>query len=471
MNRVALINVVGLTQKILENEKLFLSKWAKSKAINTIVPVIPAVTCSAQSTYLTGLWPSQHGIVGNGWYNKEQSEVQFWKQSNALVQGEKIWETAKKINASFTCANTFWWYNMYSSVDYAITPRPQYRADGRKIPDCHSSPSELRDTLQEKLGVFPLFDFWGPNTSIKSSQWIAEASKIIENEFEPTLQLVYIPHLDYCMQKNEFDSPCVQNDIQDLDILLKELIQYFENRNVEPILISEYGIVPVDSPIHINRILRKKGFLSIRKEGQKEYLDAGASKAFAVSDHQIAHIYIKDSSLINSIKSELENIHGIMRVLDRKEQSKYRLDHSRSGDLVLLAEENHWFTYYFWENNQYAPDYAKTVDIHRKPGYDPIEMFFDQNQQFLKAKIGIKLLKKKIGMRTLMDFIPLDASLAKGSHGIAPTSDKDKPVLISNEKFQSLKAIDIKNIILKNIFDEKISTKCEVVETCDTLQV
>ena len=229
MKRIAAINVVGLSSHLIGEYMPRLKRWMDQNAeLSTIQAVLPAVTCTAQSTYLTGKTPAEHGIVANGWYFREECEVKLWRQSNKLVQAEKIWDKAKRHNPDFTCANMFWWYNMYSNVDYSVTPRPQYLADGRKMPDCYSHPASLRDELQEKLGIFPLFSFWGPNTSIKSSRWIADAAKIVYEKHEPTLTLIYLPHLDYCLQKFDHDSPAVQKDLQAIDEVVHDLIQFFE---------------------------------------------------------------------------------------------------------------------------------------------------------------------------------------------------------------------------------------------------
>jgi predicted AlkP superfamily pyrophosphatase or phosphodiesterase len=434
MQKTVVINIVGLTSRLIGKHTPFLNHWIKQNKSVQIKPVLPAVTCSAQSTYLTGKMPNDHGIVGNGWYFKEECEVKFWRQSNKLVQAPKIWEVAKKVNPSFTCANLFWWYNMYSSVDYSVTPRPNYLADGRKLPDIYSYPANLRDILQKRLGTFPLFDFWGPKTSIISSQWIAKAAKITENMYSPTLTLIYLPHLDYNLQRHGLNFDIIHKDLKEIDMVCKNLITFYERKGAQVILLSEYGITNVNQPVHLNRVLRKQGLLAIREERGLELLDAGASNAFAVADHQIAHIYLKDTSKSKQIKSLLNTVPGVEKVLTKKEQAKYNLDHDRSGDLVAIADKDSWFTYYYWLDDKKAPDFARTVDIHRKPGYDPAEMFMDESIKFLFPKIVGKLIKKKLGFRTLMDFIPLDASLIKGSHGRIPESEEDWPIIVSQNK-------------------------------------
>ncbi|WGQ11326.1 alkaline phosphatase family protein [Pedobacter gandavensis] len=454
MKQVAVINIVGLSTALLQHKELFLSKWLeKNGGIHSVSPVFPALTCTVQSTYLTGKWPSEHGIVGNGWYFKEEAEVKFWKQSNQLVQAPKIWDLAKELNPDFTCANMFWWYNMYSNADFSVTPRPQYRADGQKKPDCYSQPASLRDRLQERLGIFPLFDFWGPKTSIKSSKWIAEATKLVQEWHNPTLTLVYLPHLDYCCQKFDPAAPEVLKDLKEIDEVCKDLILFFEAKGIQPILLSEYGITAVHQPIHLNRILRNQGYLAIREENGLELLDAGVSAAFAVADHQIAHIYLNDPSLKGAVKSLLEQLPGVEKVLDEAGKKEYHIDHERAGELICIADKDSWFTYYYWLDDQKAPDFARMVDIHKKPGYDPAEMLLDPHKQLMIPRIVAKLLKKKLGFRTVMDFIGLDATVVKGSHGRVDVAAADQPVLIgAGIKGTNLKGTEVCPIILEAIF-------------------
>lgn len=449
MHKTVVIDIVGLSSSLIGEHTPFLKKYCGEKQLHTITPMLPAVTTSVQSTYLTGQWPSQHGIVGNGWYDRQESEIKFWKQSNKLVQGEKIWDRAKKADPSFTCSKMFWWYNMYSTADYSVTPRPNYLADGRKMPDCYSYPAELRDYLQKELGVFPLFQFWGPGANIKSTQWIADASILTDKKYDPRLTLIYLPHLDYCLQKFGNDLDLIRQDLTDIDRVVEQLVSYYKKKNARMILLSEYGITDVNHPVHINRVLRENGLLQIRTERGLELLDAGASQAFAVADHQIAHIYINNPALTTRVKNLVEKTKGVESVLDRAAQKTHHIDHERAGDLIAIADEKSWFTYYFWLNDDKAPDYARSVDIHKKPGYDPVEMFMTS-----KARAGYKLLRKKLGLRYVMDVIPLDARLIKGSHGRISTPATFHPVLVPDMDLQKkeLVATDIADIIWQHLY-------------------
>lgn len=452
MKKTVVIDVVGLSANLIGKYTPFLKRYIENKNLAAIAPMLPAVTTSVQSTYLTGKQPTEHGIVGNGWYDDVDAEIKFWKQSNKLVLVEKIWDKAKKEDPNFTCANLFWWYNMYSDVDYSVTPRPNYLADGRKLPDCYAQPAELRDILQEKLGQFPLFQFWGPGANIQSSRWIAEASMITEELYDPTLSLIYLPHLDYCLQKFGNDWPNISKDLGEIDTLIKDLVRFYEKRGANIIILSEYGIVPVNHPIHINRILREAGLLQIRIERDLELLDAGASKAFAVADHQVAHVYINDASVTEKVKGLLEKIPGIAIVLDQEDKKEYGINHARAGDFVLVADQKSWFTYYFWLDDAKAPDYARCVDIHKKPGYDPVEMFMSS-----KFRALYKLLRKKVGFRYVMDVIPLNANLVKGSHGSVNTPSEFHPVLITDPDLNnsSIQATEVYGLIWKSLHSEK----------------
>jgi predicted AlkP superfamily pyrophosphatase or phosphodiesterase len=463
MRPTIVINVVGLTPRMIGPDTPALRALAAAGAMRPLTATFPAVTCPAQTTYLTGLLPGDHGIVGNGWYFRELSEVLFWRQSNRLVAGERVWEAGRRRDPAFTCANMFWWYNMYSSADIGVTPRPAYPADGRKIPDCYTAPSELRDELTTRLGVFPLFSFWGPATSIKASEWIARSALHVRRERRPTLTLIYLPHLDYVLQRDGPNSPRVAGDLREVDALCGEIIEDARRDGAQVIVLSEYGITPVNRPIDINRALRRAGLIAVREELGREQLDPGASAAFAVADHQVAHVYVSAKERVAEVKSLIAAIPGVERVLDDSGKAKFGIDHPRSGELVAVADANSWFTYYYWLDDEKSPDYARTVDIHRKPGYDPVELFLDPSIRNPKLSIGWRLAKRALGMRTLMDVIPLDASLVKGSHG-RPTDDADDgAVLISSEADlvpqASIDATDVKQLILRHVFDDRQSAR------------
>ena len=452
----AVLLVVGLNQSLLGEHCPRLAAFARRGALRRLKPGLPAVTCSVQSSMLTGLPPRDHGIVGNGWYDRESAEVRFWKQSNHLVHGEKVWETARRRDPSITCANLFWWFNMYSSADYSVTPRPIYKADGRKIPDCYAEPSELRDHLQNQLGQFPLFHFWGPGSSIAASRWIADAALFVHQRHHPTLTLVYLPHLDYALQKLGPNHADIPKALAEIDDVVGGLIDYFEGNSVRVVICSEYGIEPVDDSVHINRLLREDGSIRVRMEEGHELLDPGASRALAVTDHQIAHVYVRAPTDLARYAQLCRGVPGVEQVLDRQAQADVGLDHPRSGDLVLVAQTGRWFSYDYWLDDAKAPDFARTVDIHRKPGYDPVELFLDPALRFPKLAVGWRLLKRKLGFHTLLDVIPLDPSLVRGSHGRTDQPPSQQPILITQDDLgdetNELPATAVRDVILDQLF-------------------
>jgi predicted AlkP superfamily pyrophosphatase or phosphodiesterase len=422
-----------------------------------LATVTPAVTCSVQSTFVTGTLPRDHGCVANGWYFRDLSEVWFWRQSNRLVHGEKVWEAARRRNPEFTCAKLFWWYNMYSSADWSVTPRPMYPADGRKIPDIYAHPSNLRDELNRLLGPFPLFRFWGPGADIASSAWIAAAARHVFATRAPTLTLVYLPHLDYNLQRLGPSDPGIGQDLERVDALCGELIDQADKAGAAITVLSEYGITDVAGVVFPNRALREAGLLRVRLELGRELLDAGASDAFAVCDHQVAHVYVRRVEDIAGVKGLLQALDGVEVVLDDEGKRALGLDHPNSGDLVAISHANRWFAYSYWPDDTRAPDFARTVDIHRKPGYDPVELFLDPRFRLPKLAVGWRLLKKSLGLRTLMDVIPLDTDLVKGSHGRVTDRIEDGPLLITSEPDLlpdgSIPATAVKDLILAHVFD------------------
>jgi predicted AlkP superfamily pyrophosphatase or phosphodiesterase len=456
MRPTIVILVVGLTPRHLGPHAPKLSALASAGAVRPLATVAPAVTCPVQATFLTGTLPRDHGIVANGWLFRDLMEVWLWRQSNRLVAGEKVWEAGKRRDPSFTTANLFWWYNMAASHDIGVAPRPIYKADGRKLPDCYTQPAELRDELKAELGSFPLFEFWGPATSIRSSRWIADAALHIRRTRAPTLTLVYLPHLDYDLQRFGPEAACTARSLAEIDGVAGDLIADAERDGARTIVLSEYGITPVSTPVHVNRALRRAGLLAVRTEDGGEILDVPQSRAFAVADHQIAHIYVADPGAIPTVRRLVADLPGVDSVLDRAGQGTLALDHGRSGELVAIARADAWFTYYYWLDDRCAPDFARLVEIHRKPGYDPAELFLDPAIRLPRLALGWRLARRALGFRTLMDLVPLDAGLVKGSHGRLGDDERDGPVFISSDRRLvpdgPVAATAVKDAILAHVF-------------------
>ena len=449
MSPLVLLNVVGLTQRLLPLAPR-LHALAESGWSVTLNEVIPAVTCTAQATMLTGRSPEEHGIVGNGWLCRDTGEVRFWQQSNRLLQAEPIYATARRRaqqrGRSFKCAKLFWWFNQGAAVDISVTPKPHYGADGNKVFSITGRPEGLTDRLERELGPFPFHTFWGPMAGLPCTQWIARCAAAVLRDERPDLTLVYLPHLDYDPQRlgpRVCDWPRL---VGELDAACEPLLDAARVVGARVWVISEYGHVEVRRVVAPNRALRHAGFLKVRLGPFGEQLETFESRAFAVCDHQIAHIYLNDPAVLSEVRDLLARLPGVARVIVGEERGELGLSHERAGDLIALAEPDAWFAYPFWLDDRQAPDYARTIDIHRKPGYDPCELFFDPNLRWPKARAALRLLEKKLGFRTLLDVVPLDPGLVRGSHGLPALDVADRPMLMVDGASKGAAALPMQDV-------------------------
>ncbi len=448
---VLLLDVVGMTPRLLAHMPN-LRRVAETGFQAELGTVFPAVTCSVQSSLLTGRYPAEHGAVGNGWYFRDLGEVYLWRQHTRLVQGEKVWETARRGAPDFRATNVCWWYAMGMSTDETVTPRPIYHADGRKSPDCYTYPAALHDELTAEFGTFPLFHYWGPTASIASSQWIADATRHLLTTRSPDLTMAYVPHLDYDLQRHGPDSPQAVSAARDVDTALGPLLDQARAEGATVVALSEYGITPAKRPVDINRALRRDGLLNVHSQAGMEYLDPWTSRAFAVADHQAAHLYVPDPADRARVRDVVADLSGVDEVLDAGGKARYGVDHERAGDLVAVAEPDAWFTYYYWLDDDRAPDFARHVEIHRKPGYDPAELFMDPGDPTVKLRAAAALTRKKLGFRYRMNVVPLDPSPVHGTHGRLPDHAADGPVLLCSEAAEgreSYHATEIKDLLLR----------------------
>jgi predicted AlkP superfamily pyrophosphatase or phosphodiesterase len=447
---VVVLNVVGLTPALLRGMPR-LRALAESGTSASLGTVLPALTCSVQATLLTGTLPRAHGIVGNGWFFRELGEVFLWRQSNALVQGDKVWHHARRSAPGYRVANVCWWYALGAATDVVVTPRPIYHADGRKSPDCYTRPAQLHDELERRLGPFPLFSYWGANAGIASSQWIAAAARYVLDTSRPDLALVYLPHLDYDLQRHGPGSSQAATAARAVDEVAGLLADAAQERGAAVVVLSEYGITAASQPVDVNRVLRRAGLLEVSTQAGMEYLDPHTSRAFAVADHQVAHVYVRNPADVPRVAALLSDVPGVAHVLDEQGKQAAGLDHERSGELVLVAGREAWFTYYYWLDDARAPDFARTVDIHRKPGYDPAELFLDPADRLVKARAGLALAKKRAGLRYTLDVVPLDPSWVKGTHGRLPDDRDDGPVFLCSEPLRRdhVAATDVRDLLLE----------------------
>ncbi len=454
---LVLINAVGLTPRLLPLAPR-LSKLAAEGWHRPVREVVPAVTCTAQASILTGQPPSGHGIVGNGWFFRDTGEVRFWQQSNRLIEAEPLYVTARKRaqaqGRAFKTAQLFWWFNQGAAVDLSVTPKPYYAANGNKAFGIAGTPDGLTTRLEAELGTFPFHTFWGPGAGLPCTEWIARSAASVLRDDRPDLTLVYLPHLDYDPQRLGVAGSDMPRLVGELDAACTPLLDQATRTGAQVWVVSEYGHCDVRRVIEPNRVLRRAGLLSVRPGPFGEIFDPFTSRAFAVVDHQLAHIHVADPADIPRVVDLLGQQPGVARLLVGAERAEVGLDHPRAGEIVALSTPDAWFAYPFWLDDNLAPDYARTVDIHRKPGYDPCELFLDPALKVPKLRLARRLLSKKLGFRTLFDVIPLDPSIVRGSHGLPALDPADRPILIApgrTDSTRDLALTDVRDLILAGL--------------------
>lgn len=432
-----LLSIPGLRRQDVESMPC-LQKLTGQGAALTLQPSFPCVTCPVQASMTTGVSPAEHGIIANGFFWRDKGEVEMWTAWNEVIQAPQIWDRLHERDASLTSAVWFPLHSKGATADYICTPAPIHNPDGTESLWCYTKPTELYGELRDELGHFPLMNFWGPLSSIKSSDWIVDSAVIAAKRFRPRFSYIYLPHLDYATQKFGPDSPEAGAALGVLDATIGRLIDGYAATGLEDTLwlaASEYVISPVERVIYPNRMLREAGMLSLREDDGCEHLVPGESRAWALVDHQLAHVFVRNASDVERVADLFRSDDKVSEVLVGPERSKYGLDQSRAGEIVLISRPDAWFAYYWWRDDAKSPPFARTVDIHQKPGYDPVEMFIDMPTKST----------------------PLDATLVKGSHGCPADDARRQGVLLSSnaEAVASVaggvaKDTDVAEIVLAN---------------------
>ncbi len=387
----------------------------------TLVPSFPAVTCPVQVNMTTGKPPSQHGVVANGFFWRDKKQVEMWTAWNEAVTSPQIWDVLEQHDNRIKSAVWFPLLAKGCGADFICTPAPIHNPDGSESLWCYTQPTEMYGQLRDALGDFPLKHFWGPLANIQSTAWIIDSAVILAKQERPNFFYIYLPHLDYAAQKFGPDSPQAQTALRELDDALGRLIAGFAEAYGEMgtghtaplwLVASEYAIVPVDHVTYPNRVLREAGLLHVIDGDDGEQLDLDSS-AWAMVDHQLAHVFVKDRNpqVIEAVAALFRDRDGIAEVLTGHDRFAYDLDHPRSGDVVLISKPNSWQAYYWWNDDARAPKFARTVDIHQKPGYDPVELHVDMATRS----------------------IPLNATLVRGSHGAPAKDEFQQGVLLASQ--------------------------------------
>ena len=430
----ALVSLPGLRSQDLERMP-FLKSVASAGAARPLQPSFPCVTCPVQISLSTGTNSQQHGVIANGFYWRDKHEVEMWTAWNEVIQSPRIWDRLTEHDKSLTSAVWFPLLTKGTTSEYACTFAPIHNPDGTESLWCYTKPTELYGDLRDTFGHFPLKHFWGPLANVNSTKWIVDSAVHAEKEFAPKFWFIYLPHLDYAAQKFGPDSPEAEQACVDLDNELKRLADGFAAAGMDDVLwlfAGEYVISPVDSVSYPNRTLREAGLLTVNETDEGELIDFENTPAWVMADHQLGHVYVKDAADIDRVADVLRQDPLVERVLKGSERAEYNLDHERAGDLVIISKPNAWFAYYYWQDDAKAPSFARTIDIHRKPGYDPCEMYINMPE-----------------MQT-----PLDATIVKGSHGYPAESPEFDTVLVCSDadfaQVEKLKDTDLAGLVYRN---------------------
>jgi predicted AlkP superfamily pyrophosphatase or phosphodiesterase len=373
MRKILVIQVAALGYDFLKRKNG--SAEIGALEFRPIQSIFPAVTCAVQATMRTAEPPGVHGMVGNGFYFRELAKPLFWEQSSSLIRAPRIWEAFRRSGG--TVGQMFIQQSLGAESDLLVSPAPIHKHHGGMIQDCYSRPAGLYPELGEKVGrPFKLRHYWGPLASVKSTEWITDAACEVIRSKKTDLLFTYLPHLDYELQRTGPLSEKSARAFSELKALLEKLLNTAREAGYKALVFGDYAITDVNNPMFPNRILREAGLMAVRKIKKMAYPDFHSSRAFAVVDHQVAHVIIKNKTDADAVRNALEGASGIERILGKHDKKEMGIDHPRSGELVLVAEKNAWFAYPWWTEKREAPDYAAHIDIHNKPGYDPCELFF-----------------------------------------------------------------------------------------------
>jgi len=434
---VVFLSIPGLRASDLQHMP-HLAGIADDGAVLPLIPTFPCVTLPTQVSMMTGVLPQEHGVLANGFYWREGGDVEMWTAWNDVVETPQVWDRLRRHDASLTSAVWFPMWVKGAGADYVCVPAPIHNPDGSESLWCYTKPEELYPELKERFGHFPLMNFWGPLANIQSTEWIVESAMCAAEKFQPRFSDIYLPHLDYAAQKHGPDSPEALQALSELDAVIGRLIAGYNDAGLTDVLwiaAGEYVITPVTGAVFPNRLLRAQGLLSLQtQEDGTELLSPADSRAWALVDHQFAHVFVRDDGDVERVAQMFRREADIAEVLAGEERNRRGVNHPRAGDIVLIARPEKWLAYYWWEDDARAPAFARTVDIHSKPGYDPVELFIDPATKTT----------------------PLDASLVRGSHGYPAEDEQRQTVLLCSETdvlpagTNSLSHTDLAGLLLRN---------------------
>ena len=333
----------------------------------------PAVTCTAQATFRTAADPREHGMTSNGFYSRALMKPAFWEQSAALVQGPRIWDGARARGE--TVGMYFWQQSLGERVDSVVSPAPIHKHGGGMIMRNYAQPSEMGDILDRKCGTFPLHRYWGPLASPKVGRAVLKNFFAMQEAHPVDHAFLYLPTLDYEAQRHGPDAPAADKALAEFRAQLERLADFASKQGGALTVCGDYEIGRVDRPpCFPNRTLRAAGLFNVRPIAGHAYPDFYTSRAFAMCDHEVAHVYVR-------WEEDVEPVAKLLAETDDYESVEVRRDqdwaHASAGEILLLAKKGSWCAYPWWTDRREAPDWATHIDIHNKPGYDPCELFLD----------------------------------------------------------------------------------------------
>jgi len=339
--------------------------------------VFPALTCVAQASFRTGSTPTRHGMVGNGTWVPNLRKALFWEQAAHQVAGPRLFTPLQ--TRGKRVGMCFWQQSLGETADVILSPKPVHKHGGGMVQDVYSQPHDLYAEVCRGLSRrFNLMHYWGPLAGPASSRWIADATAwLMRRPDAPDLLYTYLPHLDYDLQRHGPDHPKAKAARTELDALLKTLRGAARENRYAILAFGDYAIGPVtEGAVFPNRLLHEANLMRTRTVNGRAYPDLFASRAFAIVDHEIAHVVIDDPADVPRLRDLFACQPGVGAVLDGPAQREAGIGHPNSGRLVLVARTGWWFAYPWWTERREAPDFATHVDIHQKPGYDPCELFW-----------------------------------------------------------------------------------------------
>lgn len=337
--------------------------------------VFPAVTCTAQASFRTAAPPRIHGMTSNGVFSRTLRRPSLWEQSAALVEGPRIWDAARAAGARV--GMSFWQQSLGERVDAVLSPAPIHKHGGGMIMRNYTQPAEMGDVLDRRCGTFPLHRYWGPFASPNVGRAVLANFFAMAEAHAVDIAFLYLPTLDYEAQRHGPDSSAAEKAHAAFRAQLEAVADFAARQGCALTVCGDYAIAAVErAPARPNATLRAAGLFAVRPVAGRAYPDFYTSRAFALCDHEVAHVHVRREEDVECVARLLERT-GDYACVERRAGQDWA--HPSAGEILLLAKKGSWCAYPWWTDRREAPDWATHIDIHNKPGYDPCELLFDRS--------------------------------------------------------------------------------------------